>query len=106
MTGMINTKFANPQDDHPDIHMVYGGYGAFCSQSANINTDENSRRKVTIVPVVLHPKSRGYVRLANNNPLSRPRVTANFFSHPNDASVLVEGIKFALKMIKAKALEK
>ncbi|XP_043478004.1 glucose dehydrogenase [FAD, quinone]-like [Leptopilina heterotoma] len=106
VTGMINTKFANPEDDHPDIHMVFGGYEASCPKPPNTNPGVNLRRPVSIMPVVLHPKSRGYVRLSNNNPLSRPLVTANIFDDPNDATVLVEGIKFAIRMTKTRALAK
>ncbi|XP_051160896.1 glucose dehydrogenase [FAD, quinone]-like [Leptopilina boulardi] len=100
VTGMINTKYANPQEDHPDVHIIFGGYTSMCAHNVT------SRREIGTLIMALHPKSKGYVRLRNNNPLSRPHLSANFLSHPNDANVLIEGIKFVIKLIEAPTLKK
>ena len=42
--------------------------------------------------VVLHPKSRGYVRLRTNNPSDSPTIFCNYLSEPDDLKSLKEGI--------------
>ncbi|XP_051160813.1 uncharacterized protein LOC127281240 [Leptopilina boulardi] len=106
LTGMINTKYTNPQEDQPDIQIIFGGYTADCSKFGEIQSNTTSRRKITIFPMVLRPKSKGYVRLRNNNPLSKPHLSAKFLSNPHDVAVLIEGIKFVIKLIEAPALKK
>ncbi|KAL3274352.1 hypothetical protein HHI36_015750 [Cryptolaemus montrouzieri] len=45
-----------------------------------------------ILPILLHPKSRGTVRLANKNPNSKPLINPNYLSHPYDMKVLLRFI--------------
>lgn len=106
VTGMINTKYANPQEDHPDIQLIFGGYLAACSESGVVTENSDSPRKIGIYPTVLHPKSKGYLRLRNNDPLSKPMIYPKYFSHPDDIGALVEGIKFAIKLTETNALKK
>ena len=47
-----------------------------------------------LMPVLLHPKSRGYVELTGSQPQDPPRIQPNYLSHPSDKRVLVEGLKF------------
>lgn len=99
MTGMINTKYAKPEDDNPDIQ-IFGGYPPICFQygSNHVNINITSRRIILIFPEVLHPKSKGFVKLRDNNPLSRPVVNSKVLSHPEDVAVLIEGIKFVIDL--------
>lgn len=55
---------------------------------------------------MLRPKSRGSIRLRNNDPLSKPLLNPNYFSEPDDIDVLVEGIKFSIKIVETEALKK
>jgi len=48
-----------------------------------------------IRPTLLHPDSRGTVRLVSTDPRSAPRIEYNFFSEPNDLPTLREGFKRA-----------
>ncbi|KAL3274351.1 hypothetical protein HHI36_015749 [Cryptolaemus montrouzieri] len=42
-----------------------------------------------VLPILLHPKSRGTVRLANKNPNSKPLINPNYLSHPHDMKILL-----------------
>jgi len=53
---------------------------------------------------VLRPKSRGSVSLASTDPKMPPTIDFNFFSHPDDKKVLVDGIKQARKIFNANSL--
>jgi len=48
-----------------------------------------------IRPVLLHPKSRGAIRLADADPRSLPRVDGRFFSEESDINTLYDGVRIA-----------
>ncbi|CAA9998918.1 unnamed protein product, partial [Nesidiocoris tenuis] len=109
--GFVNTKYANASGQWPDVQ--------FHMAPASINSDNGARvRKIlgltsfiydymfrpinnrdswTIMPLLLRPKSRGWIKLRSKNPFQYPIVNPNYFSHPQDIKVLVEGVKIALK---------
>ncbi|XP_043478003.1 glucose dehydrogenase [FAD, quinone]-like [Leptopilina heterotoma] len=105
-TGFINTKFANPQEDFPDIQINFVGYVASCSENGMINQNSKLRRTILILPVVIRPKSKGYVKLRDNNPLSMPLIYPQYMSNSDDISVQIEGIKFAFRFVSTQALKK
>lgn len=100
-TGKISTKYANPPNV-PDLQFHFSGYLASCTNQNN----NNLSRSINIFPVVLHPKSRGYITLASNNYLDHPKIFANYLSDTDhhDINVLIEGIKFAIKLSNTDAL--
>ena len=59
------------------------------------------RDGVTILPVILHPKSRGTIRLRSDNPLDNPLIDPKYFSHPEDSKDLVHAIQMILKMLRS-----
>jgi choline dehydrogenase len=50
---------------------------------------------VTMGPVLVSPKSRGYVRLASASPLDKPRILTNTLAEPEDVAALVRGLELA-----------
>ncbi len=59
----------------------------------------------TILPSLLHPKSRGFVKLKSNDPLADPMIQPNFFQEKEDLDQLVKGTKIALDIIKQSAFD-
>lgn len=53
----------------------------------------------TILPTLLHPKSRGFVTLHSNDPMAAPVIQPNFLQEKEDLDVLVKGLKLALKIL-------
>lgn len=114
--AFVNTKYANVSDDWPDIQ--------FHMAPASINSDGGAKvRKVLglteslyravyhpirhndswcIIPLLLRPRSRGWVRLASRDPYRAPLIHANYFDHPRDIATLVEGAKLAVRVAHAK----
>nr|CAD7260507.1 unnamed protein product [Timema shepardi]CAD7574262.1 unnamed protein product [Timema californicum] len=111
VTAIINSKFSNPADDHPDLQYFFGGFLANCARTgqvgerANIN-NTNANRVINIIPAVIHPKSRGYLKLKSANPLDKPQIFARYLSHPADVDTLVEGIKIGILMSKTPTLQR
>lgn len=104
LTAMINTKYADPLADHPDIQMIFGGYWANCASTGIVNEKNGDRRQIEIIPTLLHPKSRGYLTLRDNNTLSYPKIYPKYLTESEDVARLIEGIKFTIKLVQTKAL--
>jgi|TARA_Y100000780_G_scaffold231475_1_gene257070 choline dehydrogenase len=54
---------------------------------------------------IMHPKSRGTIRLADANPLSVPLIDPNYLSHPDDLNVLLAGLKKTLQIMQSEAFD-
>lgn len=49
-----------------------------------------------VFPMMLRPKSRGFIKLRSKNPLEYPLLYHNYLTHPDDVGVLREGVKAAI----------
>ncbi|KAM3964163.1 glucose dehydrogenase [FAD, quinone] [Aphomia sociella] len=58
------------------------------------------------VPVLLQPKSSGYLELRDTNPFSFPKLYGNYLTHPKDMSTLKEAIKYVIKLGESNAFKK
>ena len=54
-------------------------------------------------PTLLHPHSRGEIRLRSSNPLDAPSIRANYFAEPRDMEVMLEGMKLSRMLANTKA---
>lgn len=106
VTAMLNSKYSNPADDHPDIQLIFGGYLANCAATGVVGETTGERRHISIIPAYLHPKSRGFLRLRDNNPLSMPVMSAKYLTERDDVLRLIDGIKLALRLADTRALAK
>jgi choline dehydrogenase len=54
-------------------------------------------------PTLLHPYSRGEIRLRSSNPLDAPSIRAKYLSDPRDMDVMLEGVKLSRALAHTKA---
>ncbi|CAB0043384.1 unnamed protein product [Trichogramma brassicae] len=108
--GFIKTKYANQTDDWPDIEFMItssstNSDGGTQVKTAHGLTDEfynymfseiNNRDVFGVFPMMLRPKSRGFLKLRSKNPLDYPLMYHNYLTHPDDVDVLREGVKAAI----------
>ncbi|XP_038217331.1 glucose dehydrogenase [FAD, quinone] [Zerene cesonia] len=107
VTAFINTKYANPEEDNPDIQMFFGGFLADCAKTGMVGEKlGDGSRSIQMFPAVLRPKSRGRIEIASADPFAHPKIYANYLTHPDDVKVLIEGIKFAIKLSETEALKR
>lgn len=52
----------------------------------------------SIMPMIFHPKSVGYIELKSANPFHWPKMYPRYFSESDDVETLLQGIKYALKI--------
>lgn len=117
--GFVTTPLGNHSIDWPDIQ--------FHMAPASVNSDAGARvKKVlglkeslynevyrpiankdswTIIPLLLRPRSRGWVRLKSSNPMQFPLMQPNYFIEDFDIKTLVEGAKIALRLADAKVFK-
>lgn len=103
VTARINSRYADPRGDHPDLQIFFAGYLANCAQSGEVKAFEDPEKPdapkhLTVSPVVLHPKSRGYITLKSKDPLDSPLIYANYLTEPEDVATLVDGIRIIQRL--------
>lgn len=118
--AFVNTKYADPTGDWPDIQYHFAPSSINSDGGEQIRKILNLRDGVfntvykpllnaetwTILPLLLRPKSTGWVRLRSKNPLHKPLIEPNYFAHRDDVNVLVEGIKIAINISAQPAMQR
>ncbi len=89
--GIETVSYWNP-DDHADEQPTVQCYHEPIISEDGLNPS-GSRSGVTFATVVLQPKSRGWVRLADSDPTSMPLINPNFVGHEHDLDVGVKAVK-------------
>jgi choline dehydrogenase len=59
----------------------------------------------TILPVLLQPKSRGYVALRSANPMDAPIIQPNYLKEESDRILLIKAFKIARKVMASEAFK-
>ncbi|EZA53940.1 Glucose dehydrogenase [acceptor] [Ooceraea biroi] len=108
--GFISTKYANQSDDYPDIEFMLTSSATTSDGGSHVKNAhclkdsfyQDTFKKIEnedvfgVFPMILRPKSRGYIRLKSKNPLDNPLLYHNYLTHPDDVAVLREGVKAAI----------
>jgi len=63
--------------------------------------DEFEGHAFTMGPVLITPKSRGWIKLRSSDPSAKPRILTNSLSEPEDVQALVTGMRKAREMAAA-----
>lgn len=58
-----------------------------------------NRRSFQVLPLLLHPRSKGYLKLKSQNPFHHPLLYPNFFSDQRDIDTLLQGIRETIKIV-------
>jgi choline dehydrogenase len=93
--------------DRPDLQFHFVPLGIAADYSTDIYKIGTFPKQdgFSILSIVIRPKSRGYVALKNNDPLSAPLIQPNLLSDPADMEVLKKGIRKAIEIVSAPALK-
>ncbi len=60
---------------------------------------------LTLAPIVLHPESRGSIRISSPSPLDHPAIEPNYLDSPRDQQVIVAGLKWGRTIANQSALD-
>ncbi|KAG5868310.1 hypothetical protein JTB14_021437 [Gonioctena quinquepunctata] len=104
LLGRINSKYADPSGNNPDLLLMMYGFTTVCSDNGD-DGPTNDNEIISISPTVLHPLSRGYISLKSKNPFDHPKIVANYLKAKEDQEVLLEGVRILLKLINSTLLQ-
>lgn len=118
--AFVNSKYADPSGDWPDVQFHFA--------PSSVNSDNGDQiRKIlalrdsvyntvykplvnaetwTILPLLLRPKSSGWIRLNSKDPTVYPDINPNYFTHKEDIDVLVEAIRIAMAVSNTSAFQR
>jgi choline dehydrogenase len=57
----------------------------------------------TFLPTMVRPQSRGSIRLRSADPFAPPLIQVNYLESENDLAILVEGVRWARRLVRAQA---
>ena len=66
--------------------------------------ETHGKHAYTLGPVLVSPRSRGWVKLASADPTAKPRTLTNSLADPDDLAAMVEGVKIARRIAGAEPL--
>ena len=103
----------------PDLDIIFIGGKAAPKHLKNINLSQDEARRMfgenateelsivgySFLPTLLHPTSRGTIRLNKTSPLSMPLIDPNYLSDQRDVDVLLQGIRFVQKIANSSAFD-
>ncbi len=95
MHGYIKTE---PGLAVPDIQLIFRGV----STAPHLwfpGIRKPQPDSIGVRPILLHPESRGWLRLASDDPFDRIRVHQNFFTVDNDINTLRRGFHVAREIV-------
>lgn len=118
--AFVNSRYADKSVDWPDVQFHFA--------PSSINSDGGDHiRKIlglrdsvyntmykplvnsetwTILPLLLRPKSSGWLRLKSKDPLVYPDINPNYFTHKEDIDVIIEGIRIAMEISNTTAFQR
>ncbi|KAF5272047.1 hypothetical protein FQR65_LT05028 [Abscondita terminalis] len=114
--GYITSNYSD-NSNYPDleIHLIPISFASKQGQSGqkmigikeNVYKKLNTKKSISILPKLIRPKSKGYMKLKSNDPYDHPLFYPNYLSDPDgiDKKTLIFGIRFIQKMIKTEALK-
>jgi choline dehydrogenase len=76
---------------------------AFVHVPFNIIIGQGHPNSISILPGVVRPMSRGWIRLASKNPLDKPLVNPNYLGVESDLERLVQAVKIARQIYATRA---
>lgn len=117
VTSFVNTKYANHSDDWPDMNLFFTSASTPADPQVRVAhglKDEyyealfgevENKDLFGIFPMILRPRSRGFIKIQSKNPFRYPLLYHNYLTHPDDVNVMREGVKAALAVGDTQALK-
>lgn len=111
--GYIKTELSDEPGDYPDIELL-GSCASLASDEGDVvargiriadwlyndvyRPIENVE-SFTILFMLLHPKSKGHLKLKSKNPFEQPNLYGNYLTHPKDVATMIAAIRYILRLV-------
>src|SRR5699024_8200421 len=89
--------------DYPDmqLHTMPWAYPS-PNQDAPVRHSVDTRPAMTIMPTLIHPNSRGELRLTSADPRTSPLIDPAYLADPADTAFLLDGIRMTRELMRNK----
>lgn len=115
--AFVRTKYAT--DERPDVELLFASGSLHSDNGSVLKTALKITDKVyntvfkpienldawSIWPIVQYPRSVGRLTLQSKDPFQPPKMDPNFFDHPADLEIILEGVKHAINISKTEAFQ-
>ncbi|XP_049818846.1 glucose dehydrogenase [FAD, quinone] isoform X3 [Aethina tumida] len=118
----IKTNVSTFEENYPDIELILSGIGTLEADYGIISKPEfRIRRDVynkfykpleqtpawAMLPMLLHPKSKGYLKLRSKNPLEPPLLYGNFYTDAenDDIKTMIAAIRYVQQLSKTSGFQ-
>ncbi|XP_067124759.1 glucose dehydrogenase [FAD, quinone]-like [Centruroides vittatus] len=114
--GFINSKY-NEQFDWPDIEIFLLSASVATVKALRTLFKPNEELQhalnmfkdsdvISCIPYVARAKSQGVMVINSTDPYDKPLVDLNLFSHPYDIKIIIEGMKYCLKLASTEPMQR
>ncbi|KYN16224.1 PREDICTED: glucose dehydrogenase [FAD, quinone]-like [Trachymyrmex cornetzi] len=112
--AFIDTKHSIKLHGLSDIELLFCGSGfniilsiitGLNNRMRQIWNKYSNTHRWTILPMLLKPKSRGWIKLLANDINVKPEIVPNYFDNPEDVKTMIDGIKAAISVGRTKAMK-
>lgn len=93
---------SHPDIPHPDIQINFRPFSAMPGRKLAYEVERQPR--ITATVALLRPQSRGTLRLADNDPASRPLIDPAYLANRIDSDAMVRGMRFLAKLFRTEPL--
>lgn len=113
-TAYVKTRHQPPHLKYPLIGFhVVANVQVYSAEQMNMKDDSwdglygkpKTNEGFTIFPVLLHPKSRGTIRLRSSNPDDAPLINPNYLAEDFDIKILTEALQYSRKLVKTMSMQ-
>ena len=88
---------SDPAETGPDLQI------AFVHVPFNIIVGQGHPNSISILPGLVRPRSRGWVRLASSDPRAHPLISPNYLGDPSDMDKMVTAVKISREIFATRA---
>jgi len=101
-----NAFYSSVESERPDMQFHFAPIGIANDYSTDMYDLKTFPRKsgFGIMAILLHPQSRGVIRLKNSNPKDAPIIDHNVLDHPQDREQLLMALKKAIEIAQTTAM--
>ena len=118
--GFVKTKYANYTRDEPDIEIHFIGCNVISDGGRSMKDYYGLKDEIwnavyspyapfhtfSLDPVLLRPKSKGFLKLRSANPYDHPIIDPRYLTDPDDIMTMVEGMKISMAIGLSPAFKK
>ncbi|XP_019891710.2 glucose dehydrogenase [FAD, quinone] [Musca domestica] len=118
--GFWSSKYQDPKVDWPDVQFFlgsvsYGSDGGMIGRRGSAVTFSNFADTVepvlykdsfVITPLVMRPRSRGWIELDSDSVRVYPKIHANYYDDPLDMAIMVDALKFGHELTQSPSLRR